>query len=94
MFFLPSFCRQTYWKEVVISEEEYFGHDDLNLCYKSANRRGYSTDIVLLKFLSDLSEAIDETSMTALVIWCLSAAFYVTDHRIILKQLIFYFFGY
>ena len=42
---------------------------------------------VFLEFLTELSELIDETSMTAIIIWYLSAAFYVDDFRIILKRL-------
>ena len=62
-------------------------HSDVHDRYQSAYRRGYSTETVLLKVHSDIAEALDEGSMTALITLDLAAAFDVIDHPIPLKRL-------
>ena len=71
--------------------EEHLEHNDLNDIYQSAYRRGYSTKIALLKGHSDIVEALDEGSVTALIMLDLSAAFDVIDHPILMKRLEFSF---
>jgi len=44
-------------------------------------------ETALLKVDSDISEVVDEGSMTALIMLDLSAAFDILDHPILLKQL-------
>ena len=44
------------------------------------------TETVLLKVHSDIAEALDEGSMTALIMLDLSAAFDVIDHPILLER--------
>ena len=53
--------------------------------------RGHSTETALLKVHSDIAEALDEGSMTALIMLDLSPAFDVIDHPILLKRLEFSF---
>ena len=48
-------------------------------------------ETALLKVDSDISEVVDEGSMTALIMLDLSAAFDVIDHPILLKRLEFSF---
>ena len=67
--------------------EEHLEHNDLNDSYQSAYRRDHSTETVLLKVHSDVAGALDERSMTVLIILDLSAAFDVIDHPILLKRL-------
>ena len=71
--------------------EEHLEPNDLDDSYQSVYCRGYSTETVLLKVHSDVAEAIDEGSTTALIILDLSAAFDVTDHPIVLRHLEFSF---
>ena len=79
--------------EKVVSRriEEHSEHNDLNDSYQSAYRRGNSTEAVLWKVHSDIPEAVDERSMTALIILDLSEAFDVIGHPILLKHLEFFF---
>ena len=67
--------------------KKHLEHNDLNDIYQSAFRRGLSTDTALLKVHSDIAEALDEGSMTALIMLDLSAAFDVIDHLILLNPL-------
>jgi len=71
--------------------EEHVEHNDFNEIYQSTYRRGHSTETALLKVHSDIAEALDERSMTALIMLYLSAAFDVIDHPILLKRLEFSF---
>jgi hypothetical protein len=70
--------------------EEHLKHNDLNDIYQSAYRRGHSTETALLKVHIDIAEVLDEGSMTALIIFDLSAAFDVIDHSIVLTRLDFH----
>ena len=54
--------------------------DDLRDSYQSTYRRGHSTKTDLFKVHIDLAEALDEGSMTALIMFDLSIAFDVIDH--------------
>jgi len=54
-------------------------HDNL----QSAYRTGHSTETVLLKVHHDITEVLDRKCMAALVLLDLSAAFDVTDHKIL-----------
>ena len=54
----------------------------LNDIYQSSYRRGHLTETALLKVHSDIAEALDERSMTALIMLHLSPAFDVIDHSI------------
>jgi len=47
--------------------EKHLEHIDLNDIYQSVYRRGYSTETALLKVHSEIAEALDEGSMTALI---------------------------
>jgi len=70
--------------------EGYSGHNDLHDRYqshKSAYPRGQSTETVLLCVHSDIAGALDEVSMTRVIILDLFAAFDVIDHLILLKRL-------
>jgi len=58
---------------------------------QSAYRRGHSTETARLKVHSDIAEALDEGSMTALIMLDLSTAFDVIDHPILIKHLEFSF---
>ena len=49
--------------------------------------RGHSTETALLEEHSDIAEAFDEGSMTALIMLDLSAAFDVADHPILFAHL-------
>ena len=69
-------------KVVARRTEEHLEHNDLNGIYQSAYRRGDSTKTGLLKVHSDIAEALDEGSMTALFMLDLSAGFDVIDHPI------------
>ena len=71
--------------------EEHLQNNDLKDSYQSAYRRGHSTETALLKVHSDIAEALDEGSMTALIMFDLSAAFDVIVHPILLKRLEFSF---
>ena len=68
---------------------EHLEHNDLNDIYQYAYRRSHSTETALWKGHSDIAEALDEGSMTALIMLYLSAAFDVLDHPILLKRLEF-----
>ena len=70
--------------------EEHLKHNDLNDIYQSAYRRSHSTETALLKVHSGITEVLDEGSMTALIIFDLSAAFDVIDHSIVLTRLDFH----
>ena len=71
---------------------EHLEHNDLNDIYQSAYRRGHSTETDLLKVHSDIAEALNEGSMTALIMLDLSLAFdVVIDKPILLKGLEFSF---
>jgi len=61
--------------------------NDLNDVYRSAYRRGHSTETALLRVHSDIAEALDEGSMTALIMLDLSEAFDGIDHPILQKRL-------
>ena len=52
--------------------EEHLEHNNLNDIYQSTYGRGHSTEIALLKVHSDITEAIDEGSMTAIIMLDLS----------------------
>jgi len=73
--------------------EEHLEHNDLNDIYQSAyrSRHSSSTETTLLKGNSDIAEALDEGSTTALIMLDLFAAFDVIDHPILLKRLEFSF---
>jgi len=44
-------------------------HNYLNDIYQSLYHRGHSTETVLLKVHTDITEALDEGSRTALIVW-------------------------
>ena len=52
--------------------EELLEQSDLNNIYQSGYRRSHSTETALLKVHSDIAEALDEGSMTALSLLDLS----------------------
>jgi len=54
-------------------------HNDLNDIFQSDYSRGHSIETALLEVHSDIAEALDKGSMTALIMLGLSAAFDVTD---------------
>ena len=58
-------------------------HDTL----QSAYRTGHSTQTVLLKVHHDSAEALDVKYMAALVLFDLSAAFNIIDHKILQMRL-------
>ena len=58
-------------------------HDNL----QSAYRTGHSTETALLKVDHNIAEALDSKCMAALVLLDLSAAFDVTDHKILQTRL-------
>jgi hypothetical protein len=62
-------------------------HNDLNNSYESAYRRGHSTETVLLNVHCDIAEALDEGSMTTLILFDLSVDFDIIDRPILLKRL-------
>jgi len=62
-------------------------HNDLNDSYESAYRRGHSTETVLLNVHCDIAEALDEGSMTTLIMFDLSVDFDIIDRPILLKRL-------
>ena len=66
--------------------EEHLEHHDFNNSYQSAYHRGHSTETTLLKVHSGITEALDERSLTALIMFDVSAAFDVIDHPILLKR--------
>jgi len=84
--YLP-FISKLIERVVSIRVEEHLEQNDYSDIYQSAYRRGYSTETALLKVRSDITEALDEGSMTALSMLDLSAAFDVVDHPILLKRL-------
>ena len=55
--------------------------------YQSAYRRVHLTETVLLKVHTDITGALDEGSMTALIIHDLSAAVEITNQPILVKRL-------
>jgi exonuclease III len=55
--------------------------------HQSAYRTGHSTETALLKVHHDITEALDNKCMTALVMLDLSAAFDVIDHGILQRRL-------
>jgi len=75
------------WLRKILRIIVHLEHNDLNDIYQSAYRRGHSTETALLKVHSEIAEALDEGSMTALIMLDLSAAFDVIDHPILLKRL-------
>jgi len=58
---------------------------------QSAYHRDDSTETALWKVQSDLAEALDEGSMTGLIMLDLSADFDVIDHPLLLQRLEFSF---
>jgi len=62
-----SFISTLIEKVVARRIEEQVEHNDLNDIYQSAYRRNHSTETSLLKHHSDIVEALDEGSMTALI---------------------------
>ena len=58
-------------------------HDNL----QSAYRTGHSTETALLKVHHEIAEALERKCMAALVLLDLSAAFDVTDHKILQTRL-------
>ena len=74
-------------KVVVRLIEENVELNDLHDSYWSGCHSGHSAETVHLKLHSDTAEALDEGSMTALIIFYLSAAFDVIDHPILLNHL-------
>jgi len=67
--------------------EEHLEHNDLPDSCQSVSDRGQSIETVLLKVHSDIVEALDEGSMTALIRLNLSRTFHVIDHPILLNRL-------
>ena len=55
--------------------------------YQYAYRKFHSTDTALLKIHNDILKSMDDGRITALTLLDLSAAFYTTDHTILLKRL-------
>jgi len=74
-----------------LHKEEMKNYRPISNIYQSAYCRGHSTETGLLKAHCDISEALDEGSMTVLIMLDLSAAFDVIDHSILLKRLEFSF---
>ena len=64
---------------------QHWEHNNLNKSYQSAYRKGHSTETLFLKVHSDTAEALDEGTMTALIMLDLSAAFDVIDYPILLN---------
>jgi len=57
------------------------------IMFKSAYHRGHSTKPALLKVHSNIAEALDEGSTTAIIMLDLSAAFNIINRPILLKRL-------
>ena len=60
-----------------------------SITFISAYRPGHSTETNFLKVYIDIAVALDEGSMTALIMLDLSSTFDVIDHPILLKHLEF-----
>ena len=78
------FISKRYEKVVARRIEDHLEYNDLNDSYQSAYRRCH-TETTLLNVHSDSAEALDEGSMTALIMLNVSAAFSVIDHPLLLK---------
>ena len=71
--------------------EGHLEQNNLTDIYQPGYSRGHSTETALLKVKSDIAEAFDEGSVTALIRLDLSATFYVFEYPILLKRLTFSF---
>ena len=61
--------------------------NDLHVKFRSAYRRGYSTETALLRILNDLLVIIDGGYNALLVLLDLNAAFDTIDHTLLLNRL-------
>ena len=66
---------------------KYLTSADLLPPLQSGFRPGYSTEITVLRVLSDILQDVDRGDLAALVLLDLSAAFDTVDHEILLQRL-------
>jgi len=77
--FLSKILEKLVAKRLVTHLSSHILHDNL----QSAYRTGHSTETLLLKVHRDIVETLDRKCMAAFVLFDLSAAFDVIDHKII-----------
>src|SRR6218665_954323 len=89
-----SFLSKINEKIVAAQLTHYLDINNLLPIYQSGFRKGHSTEILLVRLLSDIYGAIDRSEVTLLALFNVSAAFDTVDHQILLQRLFWSFWKY
>jgi exonuclease III len=82
-----SFLSKVIEKIVAAQLTHYLDKNGLLPTYQSGFRKGHSTETLLVRLLSDIYGAIDQSQVTLLALFDVSAAFDTVDHAILLQRL-------
>jgi hypothetical protein len=82
-----SFLSKIIEKVVAVQLTHYLNKNDLLPFFQSGFRKDHSTETLLLRLLSDFCGAVDNSQVTFLALFDVSAAFDTVDHDILLTRL-------
>jgi len=89
---LLSFMSKVVERAVASRLNDYLTTNNLQTCFQSVYRKKHSTEIAMLRVLSDILAAADQRQVTLLGLLDTSAAFDCVDHDLLLQRL-HYSFG-